>query len=64
VLTLRSLCSGATVKKGKLDVTDKDGMADFLLKVNAETPVECVSYLLSESVCQRHARRALLTRVL
>lgn len=35
--------SGATVKKGKLDVTDKDGMADFLLKVNAETPVECVS---------------------
>lgn len=46
MLTLRSLCSGATVKKGKLDVTDKDGMADFLLKVNAETPVECVSSLL------------------
>lgn len=34
--------SGAAVKKGKLNVTDKDGMAAFLLKVDADTPVECV----------------------
>ena len=33
--------SGASVKFAKLDVTDKEGMAAFLLTVDAETPVEC-----------------------
>ncbi len=35
------------MKKGKLDVTDKEGMAKFLLKVDAETPVECVRVSVS-----------------
>jgi NADP-dependent 3-hydroxy acid dehydrogenase YdfG len=34
--------SGATVKKGALDVTDQDGMAKFLLAVDKAAPVECV----------------------
>jgi hypothetical protein len=38
---LRS-ASGAKVTKGNLDVTDREGMAKFLLAVDKATPVECV----------------------
>ena len=38
----RARASGATVKKGALDVPDRDGMAKFLLAVDKAAPVECV----------------------
>ena len=37
----REPCSGATVKKGNLDVTDREGMEKFLLSVDKAAPVEC-----------------------
>ncbi len=41
LLRAPACASGAKVKKGVLDVTDKDGMAKFLLSVDKEAPVEC-----------------------
>lgn len=34
---------GASVVQGVLDVVDREAMAKFLHKVDAATPVECVS---------------------
>lgn len=33
---------GASVRTGEVDVRDREGMADFLLSVDAATPIECL----------------------
>jgi hypothetical protein len=41
------------VKQGQVDVTDKEGMAKFLLAVDKATPVECVCVPRRCSALQR-----------
>ena len=48
------------MKKGQLDVTDRDGMAKFLLAVDKAAPVECVRYVPATPglhVCLRRVLR-------